>query len=599
MEDQEEDDFCSRTVSVAIPRVKHEYKQTFQLNNAGGDYIKTKLPKDFYEKITLGEMSLEYDFSIEKLTKLTDLYSLGIQYFLENNPAQAKAFQDRMGIILTNKEILAKLKKQQDEEKNVKEVKNKKKDVEKKNKNEENKVFPKSSKILPKAIKRKRALTNFIVKSQNLNSEVIKKKVSFVLNKDIDKEKEEKKNVKNLINEELNKQNLKWKEKLKKKKMNKRFQTPGVNLGRGVLALKSPVIMKMPSKEIFADLNNPKNNNDLNMLDNESSEMDWAEKNEGDIDFLKLFKERHCSKDKDDDNIDTFKIDDYQNENNEAKNKEESVKSGLSSDDEYLKKIDEVDEEKEAMSLRQTAKMGEINKINSEVNFENYSESSVETKISETKKEPSVVRMSIVDAKNVIRKIEPDNEIKEIVEQKMKNLENLNNNNVDDEINGAEESSEQLQDLKMVVGEIPVKFQETYNEVEKLINKYVKDLKNHFYKDTFEVFSLELKDLYDRKYKKYIEVSNEYHNNIKESEYHLENDENISEEEKLIMPQIIDSLKEEQKDQIDKITDEYNELIDKKINDFKMTFYKKDFGINLMEEQLKLDIYTMINEAFY
>ena len=599
MEDQEEDDFCSRTVSVAIPRVKHEYKQTFQLNNAGGDYIKTKLPKDFYEKITLGEMSLEYDFSIEKLTKLTDLYSLGIQYFLENNPAQAKAFQDRMGIILTNKEILAKLKKQQDEEKNVKEVKNKKKDVEKKNKNEENKVFPKSSKILPKAIKRKRALTNFIVKSQNLNSEVIKKKVSFVLNKDIDKEKEEKKNVKNLINEELNKQNLKWKEKLKKKKMNKRFQTPGVNLGRGVLALKSPVIMKMPSKEIFADLNNPKNNNDLNMLDNESSEMDWAEKNEGDIDFLKLFKERHCSKDKDDDNIDTFKIDDYQNENNEAKNREESVKSGLSSDDEYLKKIDEVDEEKEAMSLRQTAKMGEINKINSEVNFENYSESSVETKISETKKEPSVVRMSIVDAKNVIRKIEPDNDIKEIVEQKMKNHENLNNNNVDDEINGDEESSEQLQDLKMVVDEIPVKFQETYNEVEKLINKYVKDLNNHFYKDTFEVFSLELKDLYDKKYKKYIEVSNEYHNNIKESEYHLENDENISEEEKLIMPQIIDSLKEEQKDQIDKITDEYNELIDKKINDFKMTFYKKDFGINLMEEQLKLDIYTMINEAFY
>ena len=46
MEDQEEDDFCSRTVSVAIPRVKHEYKQTFQLNNAGGDYIKTKLPKN-------------------------------------------------------------------------------------------------------------------------------------------------------------------------------------------------------------------------------------------------------------------------------------------------------------------------------------------------------------------------------------------------------------------------------------------------------------------------------------------------------------------------------------------------------------------------
>ena len=63
--------------------------------------------------------------------------------------------------------------------------------------------------------------------------------------------------------------------------------------------------------------------------------------------------------------------------------------------------------------------------------------------------------------------------------------------------------------------------------------------------------------------------------------------------------QIIDSLKEEQKDQIDKITDEYNELIDKKIVEFKQTFFKKDIGINLMEEQLKLEIYTMINEAFY
>ena len=30
-----------------------------------------------------------------------------------------------------------------------------------------------------------------------------------------------------------------------------------------------------------------------------------------------------------------------------------------------------------------------------------------------------------------------------------------------------------------------------------------------------------------------------------------------------------------------------------------MTFFKKDCEINLMEEQLKLDIYTMINESFY
>ena len=99
---------------------------------------------------------------------------------------------------------------------------------------------------------------------------------------------------------------------------------------------------------------------------------------------------------------------------------------------------------------------------------------------------------------------------------------------------------------------------------------------------------MELKEIYDKKYNKYVEVNNEYHNNIKEKEYQLENDENLDEAKKLLIQQIIDSLKEEQKDQIDK-----------KIVEFKKTFFKKDIGINLMEEQLKLEIYTMINEAFY
>ena len=79
----------------------------------------------------------------------------------------------------------------------------------------------------------------------------------------------------------------------------------------------------------------------------------------------------------------------------------------------------------------------------------------------------------------------------------------------------------------------------------------------------------------------------------------METDETLNEEKKNEIHQIIDSLKEEQKDQIDKITDEYNQLIDSKIRDFKQTLFKKDCGINLMEEQLRLDIFTLINEAFY
>ena len=649
---------AQRTQSEVITEVRNEFKNeepTYQiLGNAGGDYIKTTLPKNFFENVTLGEMSLEFDFSIEKLTKLTDLYSLGIQYYLENNPIQAKHFQDRMGYILTNKDVLSKLKKQQEEEKKEQE-------------NCEKKEYPKSARNLPHVSMRKRARTNFIVKSKNINSDDIQKKVSFVL-KDTDKEKEEKENVKNIIKEEFNKQNLNWKERLKNKKaMNtsfglgirprnktfmaraKKFQTPGPVQGRGVMILKSPNRPKSPSQDNnpldFKKRENMRNKHYINFIDNESSEMDELEKNEGDLDFMKQFKEKHYSKeeenddnkdkddkDKDNDSEENLNIEKESNENQiNKKNKKKKNDTDSDSDsdsessesmesEEFLKKIDEVDEEKEAMSLRQTARKGELtNKLHeikeNELMFEENKEknesindNSLSTQTTEIRNEnyPFKRKKSIVDEENVIRNIPLDDEIQKIVEEKMKKLENLNStdkdNKIDDDSSDDEASNNaenQIQQTKVNIDDIPVKFQETYTEVEIVMDRYVKDLNKHFYKDTFEIFTLELKDLYDKKYNKYIEVNKEYHNSIKEKEYQLDNDENLNEEKKAEIQQIIDSLKEEQKDQIDKITDEYNELIDKKISDYKMTFFKKDCEINLMEEQLKLDIYTMINESFY
>ena len=649
---------AQRTQSEVITEVRNEFKNeepTYQiLGNAGGDYIKTTLPKNFFENVTLGEMSLEFDFSIEKLTKLTDLYSLGIQYYLENDPIKAKHFQDRMGYILTNKDVLSKLKKQQEEEKKEQE-------------NCEKKEYPKSARNLPQVSMRKRARTNFIVKSKNINSDDIQKKVSFVL-KDTDKEKEEKENVKNIIKEEFNKQNLNWKERLKNKKaMNtsfgfgirprnktfmaraKKFQTPGPIQGRGVMILKSPNRPKSPSQDNnpldFKKRENMRNKHYMNFIDNESSEMDELEKNEGDLDFMKQFKEKHYSKeeenddnkdkddkDKDNDSEENLNIEKESNENQiNKKNKKKKNDTDSDSDsdsessesmesEEFLKKIDEVDEEKEAMSLRQTARKGELtNKLHeikeNELMFEENKEknesindNSLSTQTTEIRNEnyPFKRKKSIVDEENVIRNISLDDEIQKIVEEKMKKLENLNStdkdNKIDDDSSDDEASNNaenQIQQTKVNIDDIPVKFQETYTEVEIVMDRYVKDLNKHFYKDSFEIFTLELKDLYDKKYNKYIEVNKEYHNSIKEKEYQLDNDENLNEEKKAEIQQIIDSLKEEQKDQIDKITDEYNELIDKKISDYKMTFFKKDCEINLMEEQLKLDIYTMINESFY
>ena len=659
--------------SEVVSEIRKEFKDDeskYQiLGNAGGEYIKTKLPKNFFESIIFGEMSLEYDFSIEKLTQLMDLYSLGIQYFLENNPSRAKSFQDRMGFILTNKDTLLNLKRKKKEEQREKEEQEKSK-TEKKEEKIEN--FSKSAKNLPKSNMRKRARTNFMVKSQNIKDEEIQRKVSFVLKNDT-KIKEEKENVKNIIKDDINKQNLKWKEKLQAKRNNlntsfgsgirprhrtffikmKKFQTPGPIQDRAIMTLKSPNITKSPTqnniKSNFNNINNnisKKNSTNINFIDIESSQGDEAEKNEGDIDFLKQFKAKHSWKEED-------KKEKNDGDKNEEKKDDEddsdsdSDSSGTLNSDEFLKKIDEVDEE--GFSLRQTAKYDDLNKkneksdrkvsqfkIETEENkdidknmdiFEDKNDEEITIKKDETNENstsnqtgeikndfPLLKRKSIVD-ENIIRKIDLDEEIVKSIEEKMKNLENLDkqnsinkinskddeeeNENQKDEISSISNNANPIQDLKLTIDDIPLKYQDTYEEVEEKMKKYVKELNDHFYKDTFEVFSLELKELYDKKYNKYIEVNDEYHHNIKEKEYQLENDENINEEKKVEIQQIIDSLKEEQKDQIDKITDEYNELIDKKIAEFKQTFFKKDCGINLMEEQLKLDIYTMINEAFY
>ena len=208
-------------------------------------------------------------------------------------------------------------------------------------------------------------------------------------------------------------------------------------------------------------------------------------------------------------------------------------------------------------------------------------------------------KKSIVD-ENVIREIEPDDEIKNVIEEKMKILNNLKDENDSGEDSKDDSSKEvPIVTSKINMEEIPPIFQETLGQVEEKVKEYTETLKNHFYKESFEIFSMKLKELYDSKYKKYIMVNNEYHSNITEKEYLLENEENLSEEKKTEMKSIIDSLKEEQKDQIDKIVDEYNNNIILLINEFKQSSFKKNTSVQLLEEQLKLDIYTLINESFY
>ena len=217
----------------------------------------------------------------------------------------------------------------------------------------------------------------------------------------------------------------------------------------------------------------------------------------------------------------------------------------------------------------------------------------------EPNKIPARKRKSIVD-ENVIREIELDEDIRNITKEKMQSLESL----LDDIDSGSESNFTSTASLPSVskavnIEQMPAVFQPYFTKIEEKIKSYCEGLHTNYYNEIFENFSIKLKELYDEKYKKYIQVNNEYHSSIIENEFKYENEEKIDENEKNHIQNIIESLKEEEKDQIDKILDEYNNNISELIEDFKHNCFKKNIGIQLRQEQLKLDIYTIINEAFY
>ena len=97
-------------------------------------------------------------------------------------------------------------------------------------------------------------------------------------------------------------------------------------------------------------------------------------------------------------------------------------------------------------------------------------------------------KKSIVDV-NVIRRIEPDDEIKNTIEEKMKILDNLKDGHDSGEDSNDDSPKEvPIVTSKINMEEIPPIFQETLGEVEEKMKEFTKNLRNHFYKEYFEIF---------------------------------------------------------------------------------------------------------------
>ena len=656
-----------KTIESTLTNKKTE--QLTVVSTLGYDVVSTTLPKNFFEGLLIKEMDLTDEFTMEKLLDLVGQYSIAIEHYLQSDPMKAKAYKNRMEYLLTNKDTLLRLRRQ-----NLK-------------KSEDNDKIQKLNKSSKEFNQTKQYVK---LKQEDIKSLDISKQVNTVLNKGSLKE-DEKKNVKLLIDEDIEKQNISWKKKYQKKKKKKLFNSyrSCKSSGSGLYGKKKGLLFSSDKKsvkgnddikirkffsedneEIYVkkeskesnEINKENNINEIIIEKNEEKNENVKENNNNEI-IVEKGEEKNENKNDNlkENNNNEIIIEKKENEIIKDNNKEENDKNeNIIKEENKIKEEGEIVEDNKVNienKKMEEGEVGEDNKENkkieegkieednkeTEIMAELYKEEENENVINEEKKEegeikennnkneikenpPAVHRKSIVD-EDVTRKIDLDEEISKSIDDQIKSLQNIitnlsarktiinfannkDNDNEEDEdsqnddnsntnLNKINDNDEKNGIIDSNVDKIPAKFKSTYYQVESLMIEYMNDFNLFYYTDIFEQFSSDLKQLYESKYQKYIEIRNEYHNQIKENEYLLENDENLNEEKKLEIQQTIDSLNEEQQHQIATIEDEFNRKIMDKISEFKLNSFKSNSGIQLLEEQLKLNIYSIINDSFY
>ena len=626
---------------------KNNHELTVLNESYNLNVMNNKLPDNFFEKLINAEMELEEEFSQDKLSDLFQLYLAAIQYYSTKDLQKVKEYKNRMENHLTEESTLKNLSKI-----NIKKYKDKVKDY----------YFPSNKQLKVRG----RAKTIFKYKSGKISNDEIRKKVKLILEDVLILMKIDKDNMKKIIKKELKKQRNNFIIKLRKKNTFINTRITRIKTIHIKKPITPDRLRRRKSLEIEKNKKFEKSGRYLPKYPNindESSEFDdnKTQDNGNDTDFKKLYedvegrKSRKDDSNSDDSNSESSIIgDDYQeydiskveddekshgsNYNNpsskfaskstlpiikETDENEENInnpkpKNNLMdinmlrnyieqfistrkikrSSSKYLPKLKlsleeerDKNEEKEEKELQSKEKK-ENNDTNNIIN---------DKKQDFPNKMPAQKRKSIVE-ENIIREIDLDNEITNVIKEKIQSLENL----LDDIDSGSESNFTSTTSLPSVnaskianIDQIPAVYQPIFIKVEEKIKSYSEGLNTNYYNEIFNNFSLKLKEIYDAKYEKYIQINNEYHSSIKENEFNLENEEKMNETEKNRIQSIIESLKEEEKDQIDKIIDEYNNKISIAIDDFKHNCFKKNVGFQLQQEQLKLDIYTIINEAFY
>ena len=314
------------------PQPKYVTKNNSQITvvgTAGYNVVSTTLPNNFFQGLLIKEMELNNEFSMEKLLDLVGQYSLAIEYYLQIDPMKAKAYQNRMEYLLTNKDTLVQLSKiksgKPDENEKKEPVKNKK-------------VFNETKQYVK-------------LKQEDLKLEDISKQVNTVLDKG-NKKEEVKKSVQNLINDDIQKQNENWKEKIKNKKKKNLRATCRETLG-GSLFLKKKSNEKNKDKFVGMSVRIKGNDEIKQNKDNYENIFDDVEEVNEEV-YVKEDKNQN-NENKKNNNEEIKENKDNNDNNNDNKNNEDKKEENKKEDikDEENKIIDKKDENNEINDINE------------------------------------------------------------------------------------------------------------------------------------------------------------------------------------------------------------------------------------------------------
>ena len=161
------------------------------------------------------------------------------------------------------------------------------------------------------------------------------------------------------------------------------------------------------------------------------------------------------------------------------------------------------------------------------------------------------------------------------------------------DLNNNEPNKKIIEDIYKFKVNLPLKHKKNLLNLKNQIDNYIVNYANNIYDNYFMKSSEKIKSILEEKHLKYVEIHKEYCTKMKNIKFLLSIDEDTNDEE---INEILDSMKKEENEIINKMNADYDKLLTHEISNFKKDNLKNFPPI--LEEKIKRDIYSELNKMF-